>query len=134
MTANLLKPDKVLYPDLSYKVFGILFSVHNEVGCFGREKQYGNRIEEKLAEARIPFQRECPLGASGNVLDFIIDTVIILELKSKRFLTQSDFDQVQRYLQESQLKLGILVNFRAQYLKPQRIIRLDSPSRIGSHS
>lgn len=126
MAANLIKADKVLYPELSYKLTGALFSVHNEIGCFGREKQYGDRIAQKLTEQGISFSRECSLGSSGNVVDFVIDGKIILELKAKRFLLQEDFDQVQRYLQESQLKLGILANFRSQFLKPLRVVKLDS--------
>ena len=39
---------KVIYPELSYVINGILFSTHNELGCFAREKQYGDVIERKF--------------------------------------------------------------------------------------
>ena len=41
---------KVLYPEFSYKIVGICFGVHNELGRFQREKQYSNLIETKLKE------------------------------------------------------------------------------------
>lgn len=48
MVTNLFKPDIVLYPDLSYTINGILFSTHNELGQYAREKQYGDVIAELL--------------------------------------------------------------------------------------
>ncbi len=127
MTANVLKPSEVLYADLSYRLTGLLFKTHNEIGCFGREKQYADRLAVLLSEAQIAFRRECRIGDSGNIADFVIDNKIVLELKAKRFLVQDDFNQVQRYLQEAQLQLGVLVNFRSRYLKPMRVIRIDKP-------
>ncbi|HBU07121.1 MAG TPA: GxxExxY protein [Candidatus Magasanikbacteria bacterium] len=118
--------EKLIYPDLSYKINGILFATHNELGPYAREKQIGDVIEKLLKEQEIPYLRECQIGNSGNVLDFIIDNKIILELKSKRFIIRADYEQTQRYLQATQLKLAILVNFRTQYLKPIRIVKIDT--------
>ncbi|MBU2542725.1 GxxExxY protein [Patescibacteria group bacterium] len=117
---------KLIYPELSYKINGILFKTHNELGPYAREKQIGDIIEMLLQEADLHYLRECTLGNSGNRLDFIIESKIILELKSVRVLTRNDYEQIQRYLQASQLKLGILVNFRKQYIKPIRIVKIDT--------
>jgi len=119
----------LIYPKLSYSTNGILFSTHNELGCYAREKQFGDVIKRKLIEKNIIYLREVVVGNSGNRIDFIIDGKIILELKSKRKLIKEDFEQVQRYLQETKLKLGILVNFRDQYIKPIRIVRIDTINR-----
>ncbi len=119
----------LIYPQLSYKISGVLFSVHNELGCYAKEKQYGNVLEKKLNEQNIKYQREVAIGNSGNIVDFIIDSKILLELKAKRALIREDFEQTQRYLQETQLKLGILVNFRNQYLKPVRIVKIDTQNK-----
>ena len=118
--------EKIIYPELSYIITGILFSVHNELGQYAREKQYGDLIEVKLKEAKIPYKREVAIADSGNILDFIIDNKIVLELKATRILTKENYRQIQNYLQQSQAKLGMLVNFRSKYLKPIRIIRIDS--------
>ena len=117
---------ELIYPELSYKINGILFSTHNELGQYAREKQYGDVVERKLKEEKVIYKRECRISDSGNITDFIIDNKIDLELKAKRLLTKEDYEQVQRYLQETQLKLGILVNFRNKYIKPVRIVRIDT--------
>ncbi|TAL48760.1 GxxExxY protein [Patescibacteria group bacterium] len=118
--------EKVLFPELSYVLTGILFSAHNELGPYAREKQYGDMAAKKLKEIGIPFQREVRISDSGNIIDFIIDSKIALELKSVRQLSSDSYRQIQNYLQHSRLKLGILVNFRSRYIKPTRIIRIDS--------
>ena len=118
--------EKVLYPKLSYEITGILFATHNELGQYAREKQYGDLIEKKLKENKIPYEREVAIADSGNILDFIVDNKIALELKSIRIITRENYRQIQNYLQQTGLKLGILVNFRNKYLKPVRNIRIDS--------
>ena len=77
MTTDNKVGNKVLYPELSYAITGILFSTHNELGQFAREKQYGDLIEIKLKESHIPYNRETTIGNSGNICDFIIDGKII---------------------------------------------------------
>jgi len=34
----------LIYPDLSYTLTGILFSVHNDIGIYGKEKQYAELL------------------------------------------------------------------------------------------
>ncbi|MDO8581858.1 MAG: GxxExxY protein [bacterium] len=121
-----VKETKLLYPELSYSVAGICFSAHNELGPYAREKQYGDVIKRLLMEKSIPFQREFSIGSSGNILDFLIDEKIILEIKAKRILTRDDYEQTQRYLQETGTRLALLVNFRNKYIKPVRVVKIDS--------
>ncbi len=125
MTTNYDSQSKLLYGEYGYKLNRVLFSVHNELGRYAKEKQYSEAVAKGLSEAGISYQRECMIGDSGNIADFIIEGVIILELKAKPFLLQTDYQQVQRYLHICNMKLGILVNFRSAYLQPKRILRRD---------
>lgn len=114
-----------LYGDLTYEINGILYAIHNELGRFAREKQYADLFEYKLKEKGVRYQRELRVGDSGNILDFLIEDKIVIEFKSKAFLLKDDYFQIQRYLHILNLELGLLVNFRTQYLQPKRILRRD---------
>jgi len=121
---------KLIYPELSYLLTGIFFEIHNTLGRYSRERQYADALEAKLKTLGITFTRERSLSASGNRCDFIVNNKIVVELKAKRFITREDYYQIQRYLQGSRLQLGLLVNFNNRYLKPIRIIRIDTDRRL----
>lgn len=131
-TNNTNGNNKIIYPDLSYQLTGLLFDIHNRLGRFCREKQYGDALDNLLIAKEIKFEREKSLPVEGiddqdtNKADFIVADKILLELKSKPIITKGDYYQIQRYLQAGGYKLGFLVNFRNRYLKPIRIIRLGS--------
>jgi GxxExxY protein len=123
---------ELIYPELSYKLTGILFKVHNEIGQFGREKQYGDLFEKLLKEQEIAFEREKPLPLESldnkftNIVDFDISNKLLVDLKAKPLIQKEDFSQMKRYLDASGYKLGLIVNFHQKYLKPVRIIRSGS--------
>ena len=121
--------DKVIHKELSYKINGLLFKTHNELGRYKNEKQYADYLEDLLKKNFFNYKREYKLTPSfngekkgRNVCDFIIEDKIIIELKTVKFLTQENYFQVKRYLSCSSLRLGILVNFRQNYLTPKRIL------------
>ncbi|MDP3004178.1 MAG: GxxExxY protein [Candidatus Azambacteria bacterium] len=120
---------KIIYPELSYTITGICFDIHNKIGRYAREKQYCDSIEEKLTEIKLPYKREQIVGSTGNKIDFLIDEKIVLEIKAKRYLLKEDYYQLQRYLQVLNKRLGLLVNFRNRFIKPSRIVKIDTDAK-----
>jgi hypothetical protein len=91
-----------------------------------KEKQYCDKVEDGFKLKLWNYLREPRLGDIQDRPDFILKDLIIIEFKAKPNLLPEDFEQVQRYLHQTNLKLGILVNFRAKYLKPQRILNINN--------
>ena len=119
----------VIYAELGYKINGLLFEAHNSVGRYCNEQQVCDAIEHFLKRDKILYKREFVLPPSfegemkgRNRVDFLVEDVIILEIKCKRFLTKEDYYQAQRYLHALNRKLAILVNFRDERIKPRRIL------------
>lgn len=111
-----------LYGDLTYRINGILIEIHKELGPYAREKQVCDLLEVKFIERGVNYQREVRIGDSGNIVDFIVEGKVILELKTRPFLIQEHYDQVKRYLSQTNLMLGLLVNFRSQRLQIKRVL------------
>jgi len=114
---------ELLYPNLPYKIVGLCFDVHNEVGSYAREKQYAGAVEKRLKNENISHKREYHINDSGNIVDFLIEEKVLLELKTVRALARLHFNQIQNYLQQSEIKLGLLINFSDKFLRPKRILR-----------
>ena len=129
---NKVTEEKIIYKELSYKITGLLFKIHTKLGRYCREKQYADAFEKLLFEEGVAFEREkeVPIEYIDNKLtnkvDFLIDGKIVLELKVKHLILKEDYYQTQRYLQAGKYNLGLIVNFRNKYLKPIRIIRINS--------
>ena len=88
------RKSKLIYPELSYKITGICFDVHNDLGRYCREKQYCDLLEKKFNESDIANIREYIVKGKGNRVDFLIEEKIILEVKAKRFILKETFDLI----------------------------------------
>ena len=123
-----MKKAALFFPELSYKITGMFFNTHNKLGRFCSERQYCDFLEKVFKENNIEYKREKNINEqiSGDRVDFCVENKIIIECKAKKFVTKEDYISLQRYLQNSGLNLGIIVNFRNTYLRPKRIVRIES--------
>lgn len=120
---------EIVHKELSYKLCGIFFEVHNRLGRFCEHNQYCDACELLLKKYKIPYKREITIPINfesseikGNRLDFLIKEIVPIDVKAKKFINTGDYVQIKRYLKATNRRLGIIVNFRDKSLKPKRIL------------
>lgn len=121
----------LLYPKESYKISGAIYEVHKELGPGLLEKVYQEALEKEFILQNIPYEREknFTIVYKGEELeqkyiaDFVCYDKIVVELKAVEDLLPIHTAQVINYLSITGYKLGLLVNFNARQVKPERIVR-----------
>ena len=123
-----MEDSHLIYPKLSYQLNGLFFEVQNKLGHYSTERQYAEALEELLKEREMKYAREeeitIPFGdrqIGGNRVDFVVNKILI-DIKAKRYITKEDYLQMRRYLQASNFKLGLIVNFKGKSVFIKRVI------------
>ncbi|MFH1346979.1 MAG: GxxExxY protein [Spirochaetota bacterium] len=123
--------DDLIYPELSYKLVGILFDVYNCLGAGHPEKYYQKAISEELKSREISFQEQVyyPLKYKNKIigqiyLDFLVDNKVVLEIKKNSYFSKKNIDQVLNYLKLFDKKLAILANFSKEGVLFKRIVNV----------
>ncbi|MGB7159353.1 MAG: GxxExxY protein [Tepidisphaeraceae bacterium] len=122
---------------LSRRVIGICIDIHRALGAGLPEEAYEEALAMEFEARGIRFERQLriPIHYKGRCvarvrLDFLIESMLVLETKSVEALTAIDRRQVIRYLEITKLPLGLLVNFNVMVLKDgiRRVIRSEPAS------
>lgn len=111
--------------ELSNKIVGVAIEVHRSLGPGLLESTYEECLCHELSLNQIPFERQAmlPVFYKGNQLDcgyrvdIIVDSKVILELKSVAEIQPIHKAQLLTYLKLSGLKLGLLLNFNVVLMK-----------------
>ena len=111
--------------ELNYRVLGLAIEVHRVLGPGLLESAYEEALAHEFAQAKLSFQRqlEVPLLYKGlrlscdYRLDFLIEDLLILELKSVGGLLPLHHAQLLTYLRLMQRPIGLLINFNVPALK-----------------
>ena len=121
----------LLYPSESYKITGAIYEVHKELGPGLLEKVYQEALEKEFKLQGIPFEREKAFSITYKgeeleqkyIADFVCFDKIVIELKAVEELLPIHKAQLINYLAITGYKLGLLVNFNAIHVSPERIVR-----------
>ncbi len=126
---TIVRNDKILYPELSYQINGVLMDVAKTLGGGHKENYYGNACAVGFTKRQISFQREVyvPLTYEDEkvgkyFVDFLIENKIILELKRGQFISSSVIEQTKQYLVAKNLKLGIIGCFTYNGVVIKRVV------------
>ena len=128
VTFNMQKRD-LIYKDLSFKINGICYKIQNKLGTKFQEKHYHRALCTLLNKEHIPYQSEAIIIVKfeNEILgkfraDIIIDNKILIELKTTNYLTTDHKLQMIRYLKATDLRLGLLINFRIRPIQIWRVV------------
>ena len=122
--------EEYLHKEESYKIVGILYEVHKNLGKGFSEIVYKDALEYEFKVNNIPYQREKEFSViyKDTILkhkfyaDFVIYDKIILEVKTVECFNNSHYNQCLNYLKISKNELAILANFNLISLDYKRIV------------
>jgi GxxExxY protein len=104
--------------ELTKKVIGCAFKVHNSLGSGFLEKVYENALRIELSRAGLGVEQQIPIQVyyQGEVIgDFVSDLLVekrlIVKLKAIEKLTKLHEAQLVNYLTATGLDIGLLINF-----------------------
>ena len=111
--------DDFLYKEETYRIIGCCFEVYNEKGCGFLEPVYQECLDIEFGLQGIPFVAKTPLTLDykGRTLkksyepDFVCFGKIIVEIKAVSSLIDDHRAQLLNYLNATEMKVGLLVNF-----------------------
>jgi GxxExxY protein len=120
----------IIYKSESYKIMGIMFDIHSNLGKGFSEIVYKDAIEYELEKSLIFFEREKEYNVKYKDIflkhkfyaDFVLFDKIILEVKCCNSISDSHIAQAMNYLKVSANKLAIIVNFNNSSLEYKRIV------------
>ena len=119
------------YQDITEKIIGASFEVHNFLGNGFQEVIYQRALAWEMRQAGLEFAREIeqhiyykglpePIGTRRA--DFVVEGKVLAELKAVAQLEAVHLAQALNYLKAYRLEVGLLINFGAKSLEFRRLI------------
>ena len=120
----------LIYKEETYKIIGICYEVHNNLGPGFLEIVYKDALEYEFRRENISFSREQEYVVQYKDVilphkfyaDFVVMDKIILEVKGVSGISEKFLAQTINYLKVSGNKLGLLVNFGELKLNYRRLV------------
>ena len=119
----------IIFKELSDKIIGYAITVHKIIGPGFLENVYEQSLCVELKLNNIPFTRQRiysifyknnPVGT--YIADIVVDSKIILELKSVPYINRNMEAQLLNYLHVSKIHVGYIINFRNAVIEFKRLI------------
>ncbi len=119
--------------DLTYKIRGAIFQVHNALGPGLFESVYEAALAYELVQQGLQIRTQVGIPVSykdvqleiGFRLDILVEDSVIVEIKSVDKLADVHKKQLLTYLKLTNTKIGLLVNFNtASLFDKENLIRI----------
>ena len=111
--------------DLTGQIIGSAIEVHKALGPGLLESVYEECLGHEFDLREFHYKRQYPITVEykgvqldcGYRIDFLVDDLVILELKSVESLDPIHEAQILTYLKLTGLKVGLLINFNVPVLR-----------------
>lgn len=118
--------------EISYKIIGAAIELHKAIGPGLLESVYETALAYDLKELGFDVKQQAPRPfiyknlkmETGFRIDLLVNDKVIVEIKSVDKIIDVHFAQTLTYLKLSNLKLGLIINFRSSILKDGGIKRI----------
>jgi GxxExxY protein len=119
------KSTKKNFSTLSKEVVDTAYYVHQKLGSGLLESIYQESMMIALKRKGLPFEveKQCPVFFDGERLktalrlDIVVDSQIVLELKSVEKIMPAHTAQILTYMRMGKYNTGFLINFGEPYFK-----------------
>jgi GxxExxY protein len=115
------------FGDITEKIIGAAFRVHNTLGCGFQEVIYQRALELEFRLIPLEYIREfnMPIHYLNEQIgtrrvDFFVENKISVELKALTKLEDVHLAQAINYLEAYNLEIGLLINFGSKRLEFHR--------------
>ena len=124
--------------DVTYAINGAVFEVNKVLGPGFLEKVYENALLVELNIRGVKAQSQVPIKVSYKdhqvgeyVVDIFVEDKVIVELKTVEKLQKTHEAQLLNYLKATDIKVGLLINFRHEKADIKRFV-LNLSERTAS--
>ena len=124
---------------MTQRIIGAAIAVHRDLGPDFLESIYEEALAVEFALNGIAFVRQKPITLfykdhqiGEHRLDFVVDELIVVELKAIRALEDIHFAVGRSYLKATGLQDGLLLNFATAPLTIKRFCRERPESSVST--
>jgi len=127
------------HSELTHKIIGCAMQVHSFLGNGFQEVIYQRALALEFLKAGLKFERELlveifykdyiePIGTRR--VDFMVEGLVLVELKALTALDEVHVNQVLNYLRVYKIEIGLLINFGENRLNLKRLILSDKNKAV----
>ncbi len=118
------------HSDITGKIIGCAMEVHKTLGNGFQEVIYQRALAIEMDYAGLKYIRELEMdifykgqGIGTRRVDFLVEDVIMVELKATIQLEDVHLAQAINYLEAYKLEVGLLINFGSKSLEFKRVMK-----------
>lgn len=120
--------NKILREDITYTIISCCYKVHASIGGGLLESSYQKALSISFKNESLEFipQYKSNVYYEGEIvgkciLDFLVEKDVVVEIKKTSRFSRKDIEQVERYLQQNNFPVALLINFGADRVNVRRI-------------